>query len=164
MWKLTWQPTRALTWQQATRIDWGTTILFGGGILLGDLANTSGLAKVWGTALLEASGAHSTAAVVALVTLTALVISELASNTAAATLVIPLATGLAQAAGVSPIAAIVGATLGASFGFMMPISTAPNAMAYATGAVTVRQMASAGILFDIIGYIVVVTGVLLLAR
>lgn len=155
---------RALSWEQATRIDWGTVILFGGGILLGDLANSSGLAKVWGASLLDASGVHSAWAVTALVTLVALVVSELASNTASATLVIPLAIGLAQAAGVSPVLAVLGATLGASFGFMMPISTAPNAMAYATGAVTVRQMASTGIVFDVIGYFVVVVGVLLLAR
>ena len=91
-------------------------------------------------------------------------LSEIASNTASATLVIPLAIGLADAAGVSPVLAVLGATLGASFGFMMPISTAPNAMAYATGAVTVRQMASAGVVFDVIGYVIVVVGVLTLAR
>lgn len=157
-------PRRALSWSEASRIDWGTVILFGGGILLGDLANKSGLAKIWGTALLDASGAQSAWAVVALVTAVALLLSELASNTASATLVIPLAIGLADAAHVSPVVAVLGATLGASFGFMMPISTAPNAMAYATGAVTVRQMASAGVVFDVIGYAIVVAGVLVLAR
>jgi len=168
VWPLRTEPgrpvQRALSWEQATCIDWGTVILFGGGILLGDLANSSGLAKVWGASLLDASGVHSAWAVTALVTLVALVVSELASNTASATLVIPLAIGLAQAAGVSPLLAVLGATLGASFGFMMPISTAPNAMAYATGAVTVRQMATTGVVFDLIGYFVVVVGVLLLAR
>ena len=54
--------------------------------------------------------------------------------------------------------------IASSFSFMRPISTAPNAMAYATGAVSVRQMASAGVVFDVIGYVVVVAGVLLLAR
>lgn len=156
--------TRALSWQQAARIEWGTVVLFGGGILLGDLANKTGLATTWGQALLSASGAATPFAVVALVTLVALVLSEVASNTASATLVVPLALGLAAASGVSPVVAVVGATLGASFGFMMPISTAPNAMAYATGAVSTRQMASAGIVFDVIGYAIVVAGVLTLAR
>ena len=153
---------RALSWSEARNIDWGTVILFGGGILLGDLANKSGLARVWGEALLEASGAHATWAVVALVTLVALLLSELASNTASATLVIPLAIGLSQAAGVDPVVAVMGATLGASFGFMMPVSTAPNAMAYGTGAVTIRQMAQTGVVFDVVGYVIVVVGVLLL--
>jgi sodium-dependent dicarboxylate transporter 2/3/5 len=157
-------PRRALSWREAARIDWGTVVLFGGGILLGGLANKSGLARVWGEALLDASGAHSAWAVTALAAAVALLLSELASNTASATLVVPLAVGLAQAAQVSPTLAIFGATLGASFGFMMPISTAPNAMAYATGAVSVRQMAGAGVIFDVIGYVIVVAGVLLLVR
>lgn len=155
-------PRRALSWDEARLIDWGTVMLFGGGILLGDLANKSGLARVWGTALLEASGAHATWAVVALVTAVALLLSEVASNTASATLVVPLAIGLAQAAEVDPRIAVMGATLGSSFGFMMPISTAPNAMAYATGALTVRQMATTGAVFDVVGYVVVVVGLLLL--
>jgi sodium-dependent dicarboxylate transporter 2/3/5 len=155
-------PRRALSWEEAQRIDWGTAILFGGGILLGDLAHKTGLAKLWGEALLQASGAATPLAVVALVTAVALVLSELASNTAAATLVIPLATGLASAAHVPVVHAIVGATLGASFGFMMPISTAPNAMAYATRQVTMREMVTAGVVFDAVGYVVVVAGVLLL--
>ena len=57
---------------------------------------------------------------------------------------------------------MLGATLGASFGFMMPISTAPNAMAYATGAVTIRQMFMTGVLFDVVGFIVIVAGLRLL--
>jgi sodium-dependent dicarboxylate transporter 2/3/5 len=157
-------PRRALSWDEAQRIDWGTVILFGGGILLGDLANKTGLAKLWGEALLHASGAATPLAVIALVTAVALVLSEVASNTAAATLVIPLATGLAQAAHVSPLVAVVGATLGASFGFMMPISTAPNAMAYATRQVSMGEMVKAGVVFDVVGYVVVVGGVLLLCR
>ena len=62
---------------------------------------------------------------------------------------LPPDLALAQATGTPPMPAVLGATIGASFGFMMPISTAPNAMAYATGAVSIRQMVSAGILFDI---------------
>ena len=58
--------------------------------------------------------------------------------------------------------ALLGATLGASFGFRMPSSTAPNAMAYATGEVSVRQMVMAGILFDLVGFLVVLGSVLYL--
>jgi len=155
-------PRRALSWEEAVRIDWGTVVLFGGGILLGDLAQKTGLARQWGEALLLASGAATPWAVTALVTAVALLLSEVASNTAAATLVIPLSVGLAQAAHVPVVLAVVGATLGASFGFMMPISTAPNAMAYGTGQVTMREMIRAGLLFDLLGYVVVVAGVLLL--
>lgn len=153
---------RALSWQDASRIDWGTIMLFGGGILLGDLANKTGLAADWGSALVAATGASSMLAVVALVTAAALILSELASNTASATLMVPLAFALAQSTGTPPIPAVLGATIGASFGFMMPISTAPNAMAYATGQVTIRQMLTAGIVFDVVGYLAVVAGIVLL--
>lgn len=153
---------RALSWEDATRIDWGTVMLFGGGILLGDLANKTGLAKDWGASLMDVTGAGSMFAVVALVTLAALVLSELASNTASATLMVPLAFALAESTGTPPIPAVLGATIGASFGFMMPISTAPNAMAYATKMVTVRQMLFAGVVFDVVGYLAVVGGIMLL--
>jgi len=152
------EPRRALTWAQAAGIDWGTVLLFGGGILLGDLAGKTGLAARWGEALVAATGAQSVWAITALVTGVAILLSEATSNTATATLMVPLALSLAAAAGVPPGPPALGATLGASFGFMLPISTAPNAMAYGTGQVTIRQMASAGVAFDVIGFAVIVGG------
>lgn len=153
---------RALDWQAAVAIDWGTVILFGAGVLLGELANTSGLARLWGEQLMSVSGARSDVAVIALVVVAAVLISELASNTAAATLVIPIGLGLADVTGTSPIAVTMAAALASSFGFMMPISTAPNAMAYGTGQVSMGQMASAGVGFDVIGAVVVIVGVVVL--
>lgn len=142
----------ALTWAEATGIEWGVILLFGGGILLGDLARTTGLAAEWGVTLAEATGASSTWAITALVTGVAIVLSEATSNTATATLMVPLAGALAQAAGAAPVPAVLGATLGASFGFMMPISTAPNALAFATGRVSIGQMVRTGIVFDALGF------------
>ena len=156
------EPRPALTWREATRIDWGVIILFGGGILLGKLAKSTGLSDMWGTGLVEATGADATWALTALVTGVSILLSEATSNTATATLMAPLAVSLAQAAHVSPLPAALGATLGASFGFMLPISTGPNAMAYATGLVRVRQMMRAGIAFDILGFLVIVGGLRLL--
>lgn len=152
------KPRPALTWDEATRIDWGVVLLFGGGILLGDLARSTGLTDTWGRALVAWTGASSTWAVVALCIGVAIVLSEATSNTATATLMAPLAIGLASATHTSPIAAVLGATIGASFGFMMPISTAPNALAYGTGRVTMGQMMRAGIIFDVVGFAVVWLG------
>jgi len=146
----------ALTWGEATRIEWGVILLFGGGILLGSLAKSTGLAAEWGQTLVDATGASSTWAITALVTGTAIVLSEATSNTATASMMAPMAGALAAAAGAAPIPAILGATMGSSFGFMMPISTAPNALAYATGRVTVGQMLRTGIIFDVIGFVLIV--------
>ena len=152
------KPRPALTWDEATRIDWGVVLLFGGGILLGDLARSTGLTDTWGRALVAWTGAESTWAVVALCIGVAIVLSEATSNTATATLMAPLAIGLANATDTSAVAAVLGATIGASFGFMMPISTAPNALAYGTGRVTMGQMMRAGIIFDVVGFGVVWLG------
>jgi sodium-dependent dicarboxylate transporter 2/3/5 len=150
------RPRRALSWESASRIDWGTVLLFGGGILLGDLGNKTGLAADWGKALMDVTGASSPWTIVALITGASILLSELASNTASATLMVPIAFALATSSNTAPIPAVLGATIGASFGFMMPISTAPNAMAYATRQVTIRQMLLAGIVFDVVGFVVVV--------
>ncbi len=152
------QPRPALTWAEAVRIDWGVILLFGGGVLLGDLARDSHLTESWGRALVAWTGAGSTWSIVALVTGVAIVLSEATSNTATATLMVPLAAGLAEATGAAPVPAVLGATLGASFGFMMPISTAPNALVYGTRRVTIGQMMRAGVVFDVIGFVVVVAG------
>lgn len=145
----------ALTWGEATKIEWGVILLFGGGILLGTLGKSTGLAEQWGRELVDVTGASSTWTITALVTATAIILSEATSNTATASMMAPLAGALATAAGASPIPAVLGATMGASFGFMMPISTAPNAMAYATGRVSVMQMVKAGIIFDVVGFVLI---------
>ncbi|MDQ3365638.1 MAG: DASS family sodium-coupled anion symporter [Myxococcota bacterium] len=151
------KPARpALTWAEATRIEWGVILLFGGGILLGTLGKSTGLAEQWGNELVAATGASTTWTITALVTGTAILLSEATSNTATASMMAPLAGALAVAAGAAPIPAVLGATMGASFGFMMPISTAPNALAYATGRVTVTQMVKTGIVFDVIGFLLIV--------
>lgn len=146
----------ALTWGEATKIEWGVILLFGGGVLLGTLGKSTGLAEQWGRELVDATGASTTWTITALVTATAIILSEATSNTATASMMAPLAGALATAAGAAPIPAVLGATMGASFGFMMPISTAPNALAYATGRVSVVQMVKAGIIFDVIGFFLIV--------
>lgn len=65
-------------------------------------------------------------------------------------------------AGVSPVGPALGATIGASFGFMLPISTGPNAMAYASGYVKVARMIRTGVLFDVLGFVIILAGLRLL--
>jgi solute carrier family 13 (sodium-dependent dicarboxylate transporter), member 2/3/5 len=152
----------ALSWAEATQIEWGVILLFGGGILMGDLARTTGLSATWGKSLIELTSADSTLAITALVTAVSIVLSELTSNTATATLMSPLAAELAAAAGASPVPCVLGATMGSSFGFMMPISTAPNALAYATGKVKMATMMTGGVVFDVIGFVLIVGGLRLI--
>jgi sodium-dependent dicarboxylate transporter 2/3/5 len=146
---------RAIDWREASQIDWGTILLFAAGIALGQALFASGLAKDLGTLAAEASGARDVWAITALCIAASIVLSELASNTAAATTLVPVAIGLSEAAGVSPIPAALGVALGASFGFMLPVSTAPNAIVYSSGLVPSREMLRAGVLLDIVSFFVI---------
>ncbi len=82
--------------------------------------------------------------------------SETASNTASANMIVPVAIAVSQAAGVNPLQPALGATLGASMGFMMPISTPPNAIVYSSGYVPITAMMRHGIWLDIVGFVVIV--------
>src|SRR4029079_7707543 len=92
-----------------------------------------------------------------LFTAVAIVMSEAASNTASANMIVPIAIAVSQAAGISPLQPALGATLGASMGFMMPISTPPNAIVYSSGYVPIGVMMRHGIALDVAGFIVIVT-------
>jgi sodium-dependent dicarboxylate transporter 2/3/5 len=151
-----------VTWSQATKIDWGTLLLFGGGLTLGNLMFESKLAEVIGKSLLELSGATSMWGITFGAIFIAILVSETSSNTASANMVIPVMISLAQAAGVNPIPPAIGATLGASWGFMLPVSTPPNAIVYGSGMIPITKMIRAGIFFDILGGLVIWLGLWIL--
>jgi sodium-dependent dicarboxylate transporter 2/3/5 len=155
--------TFTLEWREASRIDWGTLLLFGGGLSLGGLMFETGLAKVIGTGLADALGAESRIAVMALAAVLGLLISELTSNTAATNMVVPVIISLAQARALDPTLPALAACFGASLGFMLPISTPPNAIVYGTGMIPIGRMFATGVLLDLIGLMVVIGGLLMLA-
>ena len=151
-----------ITWDQALRIDWGIVFLYGGGLAMGEMAFSTGLAEAIGQGITSWLPSPGTVALTVLFTATAIVLSETTSNTAAATMIIPIAIAVAQAADVRPIEPALGATLGASMGFMMPVSTPPNAIVYSSGYIPITAMMRYGIVLDIVGFIVIVGVVLLL--
>ena len=148
-----------LTWDEAAKIDWGTILLFGGGLSLGTLMFDTGVARALGDAITSRTGASSLWALTALSIAIGIFLSETTSNTASANMVIPVAIALAQAAGVSPLPPALGACLGASFGFMLPVSTPPNAIAYGSGLVPIPRMIRAGVVFDVLGFFIILGGV-----
>jgi solute carrier family 13 (sodium-dependent dicarboxylate transporter), member 2/3/5 len=162
---VSWKERRfTMTWNQAVRIDWGTLMLFGGGLSLGAAMFRTGLAAAVGHGLVNLTGAHSLAALTYLFTVVAVVLTETTSNTAAATMVCPLAIAAAQAAGVSPVAPTVATALGASMAFMLPVSTPPNAIVYGSGCVPITKMLRHGTLLDLASCLIAPTGVLLACR
>jgi solute carrier family 13 (sodium-dependent dicarboxylate transporter), member 2/3/5 len=145
-----------MTWREAKNIDWGTILLFGGGLALGELMFSTGLAQWMGEGLAEAMNAHTTLGLVLLFTLVASFVSESASNTASATMVVPVAIAVAQAAGVNPLQPALAACLGASMGFMLPVSTPPNAIVYGSGCVPLTHMVKYGFALNVVGCATVV--------
>lgn len=152
-----WSERRfTMNWNEAARIDWGTIILFGSGIALGTLLSETGLAETIGNGIAETLGFTSLLAVSAVSALIAIIISETTSNTASATIVVPIVIPIAAAAGLDPLVPALAAVFGASFGFMMPVSTPQNAVVYGSGMIPITKMVRSGIVFDIIGLILIV--------
>lgn len=138
-----------LTWEQTVRIDWGTVLLFGGGIALGKLLFETGLAEAIGRGLLQGIGISSSPGLTGAAIGIGALISETCSNTASANMVVPVMLSMAKALGVSGATIGIAATLGVSMGFMLPISTPPNAIVYGSRAVRLIEMVKAGLLLDL---------------
>jgi sodium-dependent dicarboxylate transporter 2/3/5 len=152
-----WRTRRfTLTWEEAVRIDWGIILLFGGGLSMGELAFSTGLAEALGRGITSWLPSQTELSLIVLFTAVAIVMSEAASNTASANMIVPIAIAVSQAAGVDPMQPALAATLGASMGFMMPISTPPNAIIYSSGHVPITAMMRHGIALDAAGFVVIV--------
>ncbi len=151
-----------LDWAAAARLPWGVLLLFGGGLSLAAGIGESGLAE-WVGARLGALGHLPRVAVVLAIIVTTIAISELASNTASAAAFLPLAASIAAGLGAAPVALTLPVALAASCGFMLPVATPPNALFFSSGHITVRQMARAGIVVDLLGAALILAAALFLA-
>jgi len=145
-----------LPWAEAVRIDWWIVFLYGGGIALGTLAFKTGLAAAMGRGLTDLLGVRSAFGLLALSTAMAAVLSETTSNTASANMVVPVVIAFARSAGIDPVLPAVGATMGASLGFMLPVSTPCNAIVYGSGRIPLTAMMRYGFALDIAGVVVIV--------
>ena len=154
---------RAITWQEAARIDWGVVLLYGGGFALGVLSFQTGLAESMGrglTGLLPISGEFGLLVASVII---AVLVSEATSNTASANMVVPVVISIATASGIDPLVPALGATFASSLGFMLPVSTPCNAIVYGSGYVPLSRMIRYGALLDVAGIVVVIGIVSLLA-
>jgi sodium-dependent dicarboxylate transporter 2/3/5 len=147
---------RLLDWEAARRIPWGLLILFGGGIAIARAFETSGLSQALAAAL---TGVVSLPVLPMLLALCLLVtfLTEVTSNTATATLLMPILAATAHAAKVDPALLMVPAAISASCAFMLPVATAPNAIVFATERFTTRRMAKEGLFLNLAGAFVVAT-------
>jgi sodium-dependent dicarboxylate transporter 2/3/5 len=144
-----------LTWDEARLIPWDVLLLFGGGLSLAAAMESTGLARWLGDHLTVLGGLPTLVLYVGLA-LFVLLLSELASNTAVATMMMPIIATLATAVGQPPLLLMLVAALAASTGFALPVATPPNTIVFGSGKIRVRDMAKAGIALDIIAVVLVV--------
>lgn len=153
----------AISWKEAVQIDWGVVLLYGGGFALGVLSFQTGLAEAIGrgvTGLLPIEGSFGLLVASVVV---AVLLSETTSNTAAANMIVPVVISIAQAAGLDPFQPALGATMAASLGFMLPVSTPCNAIVYGSGYIPLGRMIRYGLALDLAGIVVILTLVRVLA-
>ena len=143
-----------LDWEVARRLPWDIVLLFGGGFALAQGFVDSGLSKWFGEELALA-GHLPPIVVVLIVAATVCFLSELTSNVATAEMVLPILAALAVAIKVHPFLLMIPATLAASYAFMLPAGTPPNAIAYATGRIKMREMIGAGFILNWAGIVIV---------
>lgn len=137
------------------KVDWGTVLLFGSALALGNLLFLSGLAQQIGRWSLLLLGSNDVWMITGLAIFSGILLSEFTSNVAAATTLIPVILTLCVEAAVDPRPPLLGVTFGASFGSALPVSTPPNAIVYSSGLLPVRRMVLAGVGLDIIAGIVI---------
>lgn len=144
-----------LVWKEADRAPWSVIFMFGGGLALAGGMQASGLADWVGQALLPLE--HWPLLLVALaVVALVIVVTEFASNVATATGIVPVVAALVVALGADPVLLALPAALAASWGFMLPAGTGPNAIAWATGRIRIERMVTAGALLDLAGIVLIV--------
>jgi sodium-dependent dicarboxylate transporter 2/3/5 len=158
-----WRRRRfALTWDDGRQVNWGIILLFGGGLSLGTLADSTGVAAWIGRGLSDIGLARSDAGLLLCSVALTIVVSEFASNTAACGLLVPMVIAAAHSAGLDPIRPALGVGLAATCGFIFPVSTPPNAIVFGTGLVPLRRMIRVGVLLDLTSLVVVPAGLMIL--
>jgi sodium-dependent dicarboxylate transporter 2/3/5 len=139
----------AMDWEHARRIPWGVLILFGGGLSLARAMETSGLATWIGGGVAGLAGVPTVVIFLAVATLF-IFLTEITSNTATATMAMPVMAGAAVGLSMEPLSLMATAALACSMAFMLPVATPPNAIVFASDYLTIPQMARAGFWMNVI--------------
>lgn len=138
-----------LDWPTAAKIPWGLLLLFGGGIAISLGFKASGLSEAMGQGLGQLAD-WPLVVMIGIICLSVTFLTEVTSNTASTTLLMPVLASAATAAAVDPRLLMVPAALSASCAFMLPVATAPNAIVHGTGYVSTSRMAREGIVLNVV--------------
>ncbi|MDX1408742.1 MAG: DASS family sodium-coupled anion symporter, partial [Saprospiraceae bacterium] len=150
-----------LDWEAAVRIPWGIILLFGGGLALAAGFQTTGLAEWIGSQLTLLEGVHLVILILVLIAAVNF-LTEITSNVATASMILPILASLALAINVHPYGLMVAATVAASCAFMLPVATPPNAVVFGSGYLRIPDMVRTGIWMNLISIVLLTLAVYLL--
>jgi len=146
--------TFLLDWTNAVDIPWGVILLFGGGLAIASGFSDTGLAAWIGERLELLAGVPMIAILFAVVVMT-IFLTEVTSNTATTAMLMPILAGVAVGIGVHPFGLMIAGATAASFAFMLPVATPPNAIVFGSGYITLPQMAKIGVGLNVIGIVLI---------
>ena len=145
-----------VSWKQVSdNTDWGVLMLFGGGIALSNILKVSGASLVLGETV--ANGLQTAPLLVVMLAISAFIIflTEFASNTASAALLVPVFAAIAEYMGIPSEVLVLIIGIGASCAFMLPVATPPNAIVFGTGLIKQTEMVRTGVILNIISTVIV---------
>ncbi len=145
---------KLLDWKSAEKVPWGILILFAAGIAIAQAFVESGLSSYIGKQLAVLAG-FPPLIIIALIALMVTFLTETTSNTATTILLMPILAPAALAAGIEPSLLMVPAAMSASCAFMLPVATAPNAIVFGSGYISIATMAREGLVLNFIGVVVI---------
>jgi sodium-dependent dicarboxylate transporter 2/3/5 len=139
----------ALDWETAKGVPWGILLLFGGGLSLAKAAGASGFTE-WVGRSVEGLSAMPTTALILILALIVIFLTEVTSNTATAAAFLPIVYGVAMGLGTNPFMLLIPAVLASSCAFMLPVATPPNAIVFGSGRLPASQMARVGFWLNVL--------------
>jgi len=154
------QNGRVLDWGVAKDLPWGVLLLFGGGLALAGSIVATGV-DAWIGEMLAGVGGMPLILMIAIVAILILFLTEFTSNTATATMILPVLAGLAIALDVHPLALMIPAAMAANCAFMLPVGTPPNAIVFGTNKVSIAEMVKTGFWLNVIASVIIIVVVYL---
>ncbi len=142
-----------MTWKDTKVVDWGTLLLFGGGLALSDAMFRSGLASWIASTFVATLGSPPTIVMLFAAVFLVDFLTEVSSNTAVVSMLAPIFISIAIRTGEDPVTIALATAVAASMAFMLPVTTPPNALVYGTGYVSIKDMTRSGFVLDISGWL-----------
>ncbi|MEZ0122676.1 MAG: DASS family sodium-coupled anion symporter [Candidatus Reddybacter sp.] len=143
-----------IDWETAVKVPWGVLLILGGGLCLAAAIRANGVAELLAIQLIAIGDVPPLVMTLMIVSLM-IFLTELTSNVATTTALIPIIAAIATALGIEPLKLVIPATMAASCAFMLPAATPPNAIVFGSGMIRIPTMARAGIWLNLAGILTV---------